>query len=138
MLRVIRWVFEIETDWISCISTKRSGSSCSKLTLESTKRQGTQSKSSWDDSRSWACKGLPNKAITQKKIKNTRTVNLDPIESNLPELNKDKNQTNDEIRENSELKLWNWGKKKPLVLLTRSSTKSMILLVFLIYNPLIF
>ena len=89
ILRVIRGVVEIETDWVSCISTKRFGSSCSKPTLECTKWQEIQSKSTWDDSRSWACKGLPNKAITQKQINNTMTVHLDLTECNLPELKPD-------------------------------------------------
>ena len=88
ILRVIRGVFEIETDWVSCISTKRSGSSCSKPTLEFTKWQEIQSKSTWDDLRSWSCRGLPNKTMTLKQITNTIAADLDLVKFNLCELKK--------------------------------------------------
>ena len=88
ILRVIRGVVEIETYWVSCISTKRSGSSCSKPTLKWTKWQEIQSKSTWDDLRSWSCRGLPNKTMTLKQITNTIAADLDLVKFNLCELKK--------------------------------------------------
>ena len=88
ILRVIRGVVEIETDWVSCISTKRSGSSCSKPTLECTKWQEIQSKLTWYDLRSWSCRGLPNKTMTLKQITNTIAADLNLFKFNMGVLKK--------------------------------------------------
>jgi len=78
-------VVAIDTSWVFSVTEKRSGSSWSRPMLEWTKWQEIQSKSTCDESRSWSCKGLPNKAIAQKQSINTMTVHFDLTEPNLPE-----------------------------------------------------
>ena len=85
-LKLTWGIIEIEKDWCSCISKRISGSSCSRPTLAWTKWQEIQSKSTWDESRSWSCRGLPNKTMMLKQIANTIVADLDLVKFNLIEL----------------------------------------------------
>jgi hypothetical protein len=87
-VKLIAGAFAMTTDWVYCVPTKKYCWSWSKPTLAWTRWQEIQSKSTWDDLRSWSCRGLPNKTMTLKQINNTIAADLDLVKFNLDELKK--------------------------------------------------